>query len=531
MELAGKNLIGGEWSGGGKRQFYGIEPMTGEKLEPVFYEVTWEEIRQALEMAQEAFAVYRQKTPGEIAGFLEGIAAGIEELGDRLIRRASMETALDENRLRGERGRTVNQIRMFAQEVREGSWKGARIDTADPARKPVPKADIRQMLIPLGPVVVFAASNFPLAFSAAGGDTISALAAGNPVVVKAHPGHPGTAELVARAILAAARQSNMPPGIFSMVHGVEHRVGLELVTHPLTQAVAFTGSLKGGRALFDAAASRPRPIPVYAEMGSINPVFVLPAALKEKGDEIARQLAQSVTLGVGQFCTNPGLVAGIKSDALELFIQKLVREVSQIPAGIMIYAGIQESYQRGIKEFLNIPGVELAGESGNRATPAVLVTSAAVFLDNDRLAEEVFGPSTLVVQSDTPGQLLEVAQHLQGQLTATIQATGEDLRRFPELISILECRVGRLLYGGVPTGVEVCPAMHHGGPYPAATDIRSTSVGSLALQRFVRPVCYQNFPLQMLPPELQDKNIRRIWRLLNNRWMRDDVIGSREKLL
>jgi NADP-dependent aldehyde dehydrogenase len=398
----------------------------------------------------------------------------------------------------------------------------ATIDHAEPERKPLPKPDLRRMLVPLGPVAVFGASNFPLAFSVAGGDTASALAAGNPVVVKGHPAHPGTSELVARAVAAAVQETGMPAGLFALVQGQSPLVSLAVVEHPRTKAVGFTGSLRVGRALFDAAARRPEPIPVYAEMGSINPVFVLPGALREQGGELAEGLKQSVTLGTGQFCTNPGLVVGLRDEAFEQFLDKADELFAAAPPGTMLNRGLLRSYTEGVERLRRFTsratGADAADESRTQAAAYIFSTDAATFLDNQELGEEVFGPSTLVVGCEGMDELRSVAEQLEGALTATIHGTPEDLREYAWLVKALEQKAGRLVFNGFPTGVEVCAAMQHGGPYPATTDARSTSVGTAAIKRFARPLCYQNFPPEALPPELRDENPRRLWRLVDNSW-------------
>src|SRR5499427_6959579 len=394
---------------------------------------------------------------------------------------------------------------MFADLIREGSWVDARIDTPLPDRRPIPKPDLRRMLVPVGPVAVFGSSNFPLAFSVAGGDTASALAAGCPVVVKAHPAHPGTSEMVARAIASAVAATGMPAGVFSMLHGVGHEVGLGLVKHPLTRAVGFTGSLRGGRALFDAAASRPDPIPVYAEMGSVNPVFVLPGALRERAEAIAEGLKNSVTLGVGQFCTCPGLAVGLLDENFARFADKLGGLIAGAQPGTMLYPGILEGYEAGVKRLSDLEGLQTTQSriepdaAKTEARPAVFSTNARTFMRHHELREEVFGPSTVVVSCDSRQEMERVARNLEGHLTATIHGTAEDLRDYDWLVSILENKAGRLIFNGYPTGVEVCASMHHGGPYPATTDSRSTSVGTAAINRFVRPIAYQNFPQSLLP--------------------------------
>ena len=531
MDLIGKNLIGNEVSGEGQQTFSAKNPATGQALEPLFYKASEGEIDRALRLAEKTFEEYRKLPPEKIAEFLERIAEEIVALGDELIQRANAETALPEARLTGERLRTVNQLKMFAHIVREGSWVEARIDRAMPERKPIPKPDLRRKLIPIGPVVVFSASNFPFAFSVAGGDTASALAAGNPVVVKAHPAHPGTSELAGRAILAAAKATGMPEGVFSMVHGVSggvsHGVSLQLARHPATKAVGFTGSLKAGRALFDAAAARPEPIPVYAEMGSTNPVFVLPGALKEKGVAIAEGLVQSVTLGVGQFCTNPGMVFGLVDKSLESFIEKAGQLAANAPAGTMLYDTICARYQEGVEKARSIAGVRVAGQSAagkaGQASAVVLATESKTFLQNPALSEELFGPSTLIVSCGSAEELERIALDMPGQLTATIHGTEEELRAHQKLVSILEQKVGRLLFNGFPTGVDVCASMHHGGPYPATTYAHFTSVGGAAITRFARPICFQNFLEPMLPAELRTKNERGIWRLVDGEMTKADV--------
>jgi len=512
MQLRGKSLLGGLASGEGSSAFRAVDPFDRTDLDPLFCEATDEEIDRAVELAEESFDSYRRKTPDEKAAFLEQVAEEIEILGDRLTGRANAETGLPQARLVAERGRTTSQLRLFAEVVREGSWVDARIDRAVPDRKPVPKPDLRRMLVPLGPVVVFGASNFPLAFSVAGGDTASALAAGCPVVAKAHPAHPGTSELVARAVQRALRKTAMPDGLFSLIQATRPEASIRLVQHPLTRAVGFTGSLRAGRALYDAAAARRDPIPVYAEMGSINPVFLLPRALAEEGKTIAEGLLQSVTLGVGQFCTNPGLVVGLAGEALNRFLIHLGELVAESKPGTMLHSGILSAYESGVQRFKETPGVSVIAECAAKPNPEkteagafLFATDAATFLEKDFLSEEVFGPSTLVVQCESSEEIRQIARHLEGNLTASLHATEEDLEGAEDLIGILERKVGRLVLNGFPTGVEVCPAMHHGGPYPATTDSRSTSVGTAAIVRFARPVCYQDFPDTALPVELRGK--------------------------
>jgi NADP-dependent aldehyde dehydrogenase len=505
MELHGKNLIGSRESALGGQGIRGYDPKLGRSLEPAYTEATAEEIEKACELAGEAYSEFRQVSAEKVAEFLEKIAANILDLGDHLI----------------ERGRTVGQLRIFAALVLEGSWVDARIDPALPDRKPLPRPDLRRMLIPIGPVAVWGASNFPLAFSVAGGDTASAFAARNPVLFKAHPAHPGTSEMVGRAIVQAVQACGLPEGAFSLVHGAKPGSSQTLVRHPAVQAGAFTGSFKAGRALFDAAAQRIAPIPFYAEMGSVNPVFVLPGALRERGESIAQGLNSSVTLGVGQFCTNPGIVAGQRGEDLERMTAKLRTLVEGDAPGSMLYPGILRGYQTGVVQRSKLPAVkstqssQAAVEERTEAGAVLFETDAESFLNHEILRQELFGPSTVIVAAQTREELEAVARTMEGSLTATVHATAEDIAAYRGLISLLETKVGRLLFNGYPTGVEVAPAMHHGGPYPATADAKFTSVGTASIYRFVRPICYQNAPAEILPPELQDGNPRGIWRVFD----------------
>jgi 2,5-dioxopentanoate dehydrogenase len=528
MELHGQNIIACRIESTNNKKFKGFAPAEGSELEPGFQEATVDQINSSLEAAEQAFHVYRQQSAEDRAVFITRIADEIVALGDELIERAHIETALPKDRLIGERGRTVNQLRMFAELIREGSWVDARIDRAIPDRQPLPKPDLRRMMIPIGPVAVFGASNFPFAFSVAGGDTASALAAGCPVVVKGHPAHPGTSELVARALIKAVEATQMPRGVFSLLHGAGHEVGLGLVNHPFTKAVGFTGSLRGGRALFDAAAARPEPIPVYAEMGSINPVFILPGAMRERGNAIAEGLKNSVTAGVGQFCTNPGLIACLREESLFSFVGKLGELIADTPTGTMLHPGILQAYERGVRQFSGIAGVNkvqsnhTADLTKTEARAAMFSTTAQTYLQHREMSEEVFGPSTVVVSCESREEIERIASNLQGHLTATIHASAEDLEQFRSLVSILENKVGRLIFNGFPTGVEVCPSMNHGGPYPATSDPHFTSVGTAAIHRFARPICYQNFPQEALPVELRNVNSSGIWRLVDNQLSKED---------
>ncbi len=509
------------------RGFQAISPLTGEELPTTFQECKLATVDEALIKAEEAFVVFRKTSPEVRATFLERIADEIVAVGDALIERAHLETGLPKDRLNGERGRTAGQLRLFADVVRDGSWVDARIDTALPNRKPLPRTDLRRMLVSLGPVIVFGASNFPLAFSVAGGDTASAFAAGNPVIVKAHRAHPGTSELVAGAIARAATTCGLPAGVFSMLHGSGEEIGTALVRHPLARAAGFTGSRVAGRALFDAAAARPEPIPVFAEMSSLNPLFILPGALRENGDTIAEGLKSSVTMGVGQFCTKPGLIFGIAGAEMKAFAKTFSEKMRTAAPGTMLHEGICKSYQKGLKAMGGVKGVtrlgvsEAEGVGETLGEPAVYSTSSSTFLKKPELHEEVFGPFALLVEARSLDELLEIARNLEGQLTATVHGTGEDLAGATELLSILERKAGRLLINGFPTGVEVCPSMNHGGPYPATTDSRFTSVGTAAIQRWARPVCYQNFPEPALPMELRNQNPQSLMRLVDGRLTRD----------
>jgi NADP-dependent aldehyde dehydrogenase len=527
MELHGRQIIAGQAVAEGGRTFVGRNPATGEAVTPPVHEATAAEVDRALEAADAAFDAYRGLGGERMAAFLESVAEEWLGLGDALIEQAQAETALPAARLTGERGRMVNQTRLFAQLVREGSWVEARIDHGDPDRQPLPKPDVRRMLQPIGPVAVFGASNFPFAISVGGGDTVSALAVGCPVVAKAHPGHPGTCEMIGRAIVTAAEKAGVPPGVFGMVHGAGHEVGLALVRHPLTKVVAFTGSQAGGRALFDAAAARAEPIPVYAEMGSTNPVFVLPEAMATRGAEIAAGYIQSVTLGTGQFCTNPGILLCAEGPALQPFLDAIAAAALEVAPSTMLTGGICESFQGGLGRLRKTPGVRLLGESKARADAARTQAPCAIFsadlatLDaRPELWEEVFGPVSIVIACPRGSDLGRVARRMRGHLTATIHGTPGELQKNGGLVRMLERRVGRIIFNGFPTGIEVCAAMHHGGPYPATTDSHYTSIGTASIERFCHPVCYQGFPNDGLPPELRDDNPRRIWRLLDGQQTR-----------
>jgi len=529
-ELTGRSMIGFHEGAAGTEQFYGVNPTTGQTLQPGFFAATKEELDGAAEQAFQSFAVYGRASGREKGAFLRRIAANLESIADELIERANQETALPKPRLQGETTRTCGQLRLFAQVVEEGSWVGARIDRAQPDRKPIPRPDIRSMLRPLGPVAVFGASNFPLAFSVAGGDTTSALAGGNPVVVKAHPAHPGTSELAGRAIRDAVRDCGLPAGVFSLLFDSGTQVGTALVKHARVKAVGFTGSRRAGRALMDLAGSRPDPIPFFAEMSSTNPVFVLPGALRERGPDIAAGLHGSFTLGAGQFCTKPGMVFLPEDANARSFKEKLEQLVHAAGDYHLLTEGIRSSYVEEIRTRQKHPGVQsVATALNSRAESALAVcevlfkTGPACVLRNTALDGEIFGPTTLMVDDCSREDLLAIARRLEGHLTATIHGTDEDLREYADLLAILETRVGRLVFNGFPTGVEVSHAMVHGGPYPATSDGRSTSVGSQAIFRFARPVCYQGFPQAALPEELKDSNPLGIWRMVDGQMTRDRI--------
>lgn len=515
--INGTNFIGSTPSGQGEETLLSYNPVDGSAFAESFAVASPDEVNQAVDKALAAFETYRANTPDKKADFLDAIADEIMALGDELVERACGESGLPAGRIQGERGRTCGQLKMFASLVREGSWVQAVIDTAQPDRAPIPKPDLRMMQIPIGPVVVFGASNFPLAFSTAGGDTASALAAGNPVIVKGHESHLGTNELVSKAILAAAKKTGMPEGVFSMVNG-GIPVGQQLVKHPGVKAVGFTGSLRGGRALFDLANQRDEPIPVYAEMGSVNPTFLMPEKLAENPTALGTSFAGSVTLGVGQFCTNPGLLVGIKSAALDTFSQSLEEGLTEV-TGTMLNAKIAESYYQHRDALLNEAGVNHQGNTeraeGNTVRALTATVSASAFLENPKLHEEIFGPFTLLVVCESAGEMEAVAATLTGQLTGTLVATENDLTQNDTVVKNLQQKVGRILFNGVPTGVEVCEAMHHGGPYPASTNAKYTSVGSAAISRFTRPISYQNWPDSLLPVALQNSNPSGIWRLVD----------------
>jgi len=519
-QLSGKSIVGFRRGASDGDPIHAINPATSEELEPAYHSASRGEVDEAARLASKAFETYACVSGKNKAIFLRKIAENIEILGDELVARATQETALPPARIKTETARTCNQLRLFAALVEDGSWVDARIDRADPNRQPLPKPDGRSMLHPLGPVVVFCASNFPLAFSVAGGDTASALAAGNPVIVKAHHAHPGTAELVGLAVSRAVRECDLPEGVFSLLYGPGREVGRQLITHPLIKAGGFTGSRSGGQALMKLASSRPEPIPLYAEMSSVNPIFILPSALCERSEAIAKGLHASVTLSAGQFCTNPGLVF-IPHDRSEKLIDRLGELMTTTAPFTMLTPGICSAYREGVEKLCQNHRVELIAEQKVNeagkclAGAALFQTDAISFLEDQSLCSEVFGPSTLLIKYSTRGELIDCARSLEGQLTATIHADEEELNNSHDLIAILQTKVGRLVFNGFPTGVEVGHAMVHGGPFPATSDGRSTSVGTRAALRFARSVCYQDWPDEALPEELKNANPLHIWRMVD----------------
>ncbi|MEO6524353.1 MAG: aldehyde dehydrogenase (NADP(+)) [Mucilaginibacter sp.] len=526
--INGNNIIACKYSEAEASIFNASDPATGEQLAGSFSAANYLLVDQALMSASEAFKTYRTISAKRRAEFLRAIAYEIILLGDELVNRAMAESGLTKARLTGELGRTTGQLRMFASFLEEGSWVNAVIDKALPERLPLPRPDIRKMLLPIGPVVVFGASNFPLAFSVAGGDTASALASGCPVIVKAHPAHPGTSALVGQAISKAAISTGMPDGVFSLLFDNGYTVGAELVKHQQTKAVVFTGSFKGGMALVKLANERNVPIPVFTEMGSINPVILLPEVLKQRPEELATKYAASITLGAGQFCTNPGLILAVRSPGLDRFINGLLNSIEAIPSATMLTSGIWENYTLLSSQALAKPGLDLIGRSAllnsenvNQAVATVAKVSATIFMSDPKLSEEIFGPWSLVVECDDVAQLQRVIESLEGQLTATVMAEKEELPGYSSLLDALTYITGRIILNGVPTGVEVCAAMQHGGPFPATSDSRFTSVGTAAVYRFLRPVAWQDWDDSLLPPELQESNPLNIWRQVNNNWTKE----------
>ncbi len=533
MRLSGRSIIGFRQGAETGTTFRAHDPVRNQAIGPDFHCATANDIKAAVRLAHEAFASYSRMSGKKKGTLLREIAANVEAIAEEVIERGALETALPKARLQNETARTCGQLRLFAQVVEEGSWVMARIDRADPERKPVPKPDIRSILRPLGPVVVFGASNFPLAFSVAGGDTASALAGGNPVIVKGHSAHPGTSELVGRAVQVAVRRCNMPEGVFSLLFGGGGEIGTALMKHPWVKAGGFTGSRTAGRLLMNIVATRPEPIPFYAEMSSTNPVFILPGALRQDADKIAAGLHASFTLGAGQFCTKPGMVFFPEGADGSRFVASLQQAVNESAPFHLLTDVIRSSYRQGIATRKNKTNLHLLAEPRSRGDNSVEVAlfeaDAQSFLMDPDLAGEIFGPSTLLVRHSQREEIMGIAGGLEGHLTATIHGTEEDLREFSDLISVLEGKVGRLIFNGFPTGVEVCHAMVHGGPFPATSDGRSTSVGSQAIYRFCRLVCYQGFPEAALPDELKNSNPLGIWRTVDGEVTRE-AVSQREKL-
>jgi NADP-dependent aldehyde dehydrogenase len=541
MKPDGGSLIGFGSSGPGGPSFRAHDPARDVPLEPSFLSATRDDVDRAAQLAAEAAPVLLKLTGAQRHHFLRAIADNLEAKAADLIARAMQETALPEARLKGELARTCGQLRLYGEAAERGDWLDARIETAQPDRKPQPRPDHRSSFRAIGPVVVFGASNFPFAYSVAGGDTASAWAAGCPVIVKAHPAHPGTSELVGRLVLHAVRDCGLPEGTFSLLFDAGFEVGQALVKHPLVKAVGFTGSVQGGRALADLAAARPEPIPVYAEMGSINPVFILPGALAERAAAIVEGLHASATVGVGQFCTNPGLIVLQRSATAELFVRELATRLAATPEGAMLTAGICANFRKAVAARARIAGVKPMGASlpalgteeaarpgslpPNTAAPVWFETEALDFLGEHGLSDEIFGPSSLVVWCRDQAEMLKVARELEGSLTATLHAGAAEAKKLGDLLDVLAAKAGRLVLNGYPTGVEVSHAMVHGGPYPATSDGgRSTSVGTRALNRWARLVCYQGFADNLLPPELKNANPLGLLRLVNGQWSKDAIV-------
>jgi alpha-ketoglutaric semialdehyde dehydrogenase len=517
--IHGDMLIGQTAIHGSLAPFRGIDPATGQAMEPAFGSGGVADVDRACLLAQQAFDSYRESPLEQRAEFLEQIAQNISDIGPALVERAMQETGLPQARLEGERGRTVGQLRLFAQVVRDGRWMGATLDSALPERTP-PRPDLRLRKIGLGPVAVFGASNFPLAFSVAGGDTASALAAGCPVVVKAHSAHPGTSELVGKAVQAAVAHCGLHEGVFSLLFGDGRMLGQALVGHSAIKAVGFTGSRQGGMALARTAWQRDEPIPLYAEMSSINPMFLLAQAMEQRPEEIARGFVDSLTLGAGQFCTNPGLVVAQEGPALDRFCDAAATALQAKAASTMLTPGIHAAFNAGVEQLAAAPGVQLLargqqGSSASACQAALFQTDAQSFLANPALEEETFGASSLLIRCSDSGEFQQIAEYLGGQLTATLFMAEADRAVAKQLLPTLERRAGRILVNSFPTGVEVSHAMVHGGPFPATTDSRSTSVGATAIDRFLRPVCYQDMPAHLLPAALQDANPLGLWRVQN----------------
>lgn len=529
MDISGKNFIGYSRSSENGHTFKSYVPAQNIELSETFHTATQDEVARTMELARKAFNEYSLISASKRADFLMAITEEILAIGDQLLERAHLETGLPIARLQGERARTINQITQFAELIREGSWVEASIDTAIPDRTPLPKSDLRKMLIPIGPIIVFGSSNFPFAYSVAGVDTGPALAAGNPVVVKAHAAHPGVSDLTAQAIIKAAQRTGMPEGVFSMLYDDGYEVGAALVKHPASKAVGFTGSINGGMALYKMAQERDEPISVFAEMGSINPIVILPDYLKKNTKDLAKTLAGSVTLGAGQFCTNPGLVFVIDSESLNEFEESYKNEILNVAPATMLTEGIRKNFYKLRDELVAESGVtELAfstieSDQENQSQASVARVSGNDFIANPKIHEEVFGPFSLLVICENYEQLLSAISHLKGQLTASLMADAQETLKYPALVQTLSQICGRFIMNGVPTGVEVCPSMHHGGPFPSATDARFTSVGRHSILRFVRPQSYQDWDDSLLPDELKNANPLGIFRLVNNETTKREI--------
>lgn len=496
------HLIAGEWIGG-EAQFTN-EPIDGKA--DSFAVGTPDLVDRACMAAEDAFWSFGYSSRNMRASFLRRIADEIDARGNDITSMGIKETGLPEARLVGERVRTTGQLKMFADHIEAGDYLDRRHDEALRDRAPLPRPDLRMMQRPIGPVAVFGASNFPLAFSTAGGDTAAALAAGCPVVVKAHSAHPGVSDLVAQAIDAAIKALDLHPGVFNQIQGGNRAVGTELVQHPCIKAVGFTGSLAGGRALFDLCASRPDPIPFFGELGSINPMFILPQAMSNRGPQIAEGWVASLTMGAGQFCTNPGVAVLLAGPEAEIFTQDVSTALGQVGGQTMLTRGIAEAFQSGRDRLAAAPGVQsvmISDCEPRQATPSLFATTAGEWLSNKELAEEVFGPVGMIIKARSREEMLAVSRSLQGQLTCTLHIDAGDAQLAQDLLPVLERKAGRVLANGFPTGVEVCDSMVHGGPYPASTNFGATSVGTLSIRRFLRPVCYQNIPEELLPRDLR----------------------------
>ncbi len=524
--IEGSSFIGFERAKEGDSFRNAYSPLRAKDLPEKFHQASLDDIRSAVAKAASAYRKYSKMEPGTRATFLRGIAAQIESYGDEITKRATLETGLPEGRIEGERARTVNQLKLFASILEEGSYVEAIIDTGDPKRTPLPKPDIRKMMRPIGPVAVFTASNFPLAFSTAGGDTASALAAGNPVIVKSHPLHPGTNEIVASAIIEAAKKTGMPDGVFSSINAADINLAQQLALDEQVKAIAFTGSYKGGKSLFDLNQKRMTPIPIFSEMGSINPVVLLENKLQKEADSLAEILSGSVCLGAGQFCTNPGVIMAVKGQGLDSFVSKMTDLISGYEPVPMLSRGIYTTYHSSLESILSMPGVTRVIQSKSKdlcGAATFAKVDAATFMDNPYLKEEIFGPFTMLIEADSQEDLLKLASSVQGQLTTSIFGTEEDFKAHKDLIYQLEEICGRVIFNGVPTGVEVGYAMQHGGPFPSTTDSRFTSVGADAIKRFVRPIAWQDAPESILPVELRNSNLSKIWRKINGEQTREDV--------